>query len=115
MCNGSFVLTENHKSLSFSDICKLILQIKVLSKLIFLIPHKIANHMNCSYGIIHSFLDTATHNKQHPFTNAIRTTATNSSVRVSYFTTDGQSVSMSWCRAQSGTFDQRYFIYFFLK
>jgi hypothetical protein len=27
----------------------------------------------------------------------------------SYFTTDGQSVSMSWCRAQSGTFDQRFF------
>jgi hypothetical protein len=25
----------------------------------------------------------------------------------SYFATDGQSVSMSWCRAQSGTFDQR--------
>jgi hypothetical protein len=25
----------------------------------------------------------------------------------SYFTTDGQSVSMSWCRAQFGTFDQR--------
>jgi hypothetical protein len=34
----------------------------------------------------------------------------------SYFTTDGQSVSMSWCRAQSGTFDQRYiFFFFFLK
>jgi hypothetical protein len=31
----------------------------------------------------------------------------------SYFTTDGQSVSMSWCRAQFGTFDQRFF--FFLK
>jgi hypothetical protein len=30
----------------------------------------------------------------------------------SYFTTDGQSVSMSWCRAQSGTFDQRYFFLF---
>jgi hypothetical protein len=30
----------------------------------------------------------------------------------SYFATDGQSVSSSWCRAQSGTFDQRY--YFFL-
>jgi hypothetical protein len=29
----------------------------------------------------------------------------------SYFTTDGQSVSMSWCRAQLGTFDQRYFFY----
>jgi hypothetical protein len=27
----------------------------------------------------------------------------------SYFTTDGQSVSMSWCRAQFGTFDQRFF------
>jgi hypothetical protein len=27
----------------------------------------------------------------------------------SYFTTGGQSVSMSWCRAQSGTFDQRFF------
>jgi hypothetical protein len=26
-----------------------------------------------------------------------------------YITTDSQSVSMSWCRAQSGTFDQRYF------
>jgi hypothetical protein len=33
----------------------------------------------------------------------------------SHFTTDDQSVSMSWCRAQSGTFDQRYlFIFFFL-
>jgi hypothetical protein len=32
-------------------------------------------------------------------------------------TTDGQSVSKSWCRAQSGTFDQRYisFSFFFLK
>jgi hypothetical protein len=27
----------------------------------------------------------------------------------SYTTTDGQSVSISWCQAQSGTFDQRYF------
>jgi hypothetical protein len=27
----------------------------------------------------------------------------------SYFTADGQSVSKSWCRAQSGTFDQRSF------
>jgi hypothetical protein len=25
--------------------------------------------------------------------------------------TDGQSVSMSWCRAQSGTFDQRLFFF----
>jgi hypothetical protein len=33
----------------------------------------------------------------------------------SYFTTDGQSVSMSWCRAQLGTFDQRYYTFFFLK
>jgi hypothetical protein len=33
----------------------------------------------------------------------------------SYFTTDGQSVSMSWCRAQFGTFDQRYYFFFFLK
>jgi hypothetical protein len=32
----------------------------------------------------------------------------------SHFTTDGQSVSMSWCRAQSGTFDQRYLFIFFL-
>jgi hypothetical protein len=32
----------------------------------------------------------------------------------SYITTDSQSVSKSWCRAQSGTFDQRY-IYIFLK
>jgi hypothetical protein len=32
----------------------------------------------------------------------------------SYFTTDGQSVSMSWCRAQIGTFDQRYYFLFFL-
>jgi hypothetical protein len=31
----------------------------------------------------------------------------------SYFTTDGQSVSMSWCRAQYGTFDQRYSYYYF--
>jgi hypothetical protein len=29
----------------------------------------------------------------------------------SYITTDGQSVIMSWCRAQSGTFDQRYFFF----
>jgi hypothetical protein len=29
-----------------------------------------------------------------------------------YFTTDGQSVSMSWCRAQSGTFDQSFFFFF---
>jgi hypothetical protein len=27
----------------------------------------------------------------------------------SHITSDGQSVSMSWCRAQSGTFDQRFF------
>jgi hypothetical protein len=27
----------------------------------------------------------------------------------SHITTDGQSVSMSWCRAQSGTFDQSFF------
>jgi hypothetical protein len=33
----------------------------------------------------------------------------------SYITTDSQSVSKSWCRAQSGTFDQRYFSFFFLK
>jgi hypothetical protein len=32
----------------------------------------------------------------------------------SYFATDGQSVSMSWCRAQFGTFDQSFF-FFFLK
>jgi hypothetical protein len=31
----------------------------------------------------------------------------------SNFTTDGQSVSMSWCRAQFGTFDQRYYFFFF--
>jgi hypothetical protein len=31
----------------------------------------------------------------------------------SYITSDGQSVSKSWCPAQSGTFDQRY-IYIFL-
>jgi hypothetical protein len=32
----------------------------------------------------------------------------------SYFTTDGQSVSMSWCRAQFGTFDHIYiYIYIF--
>jgi hypothetical protein len=30
----------------------------------------------------------------------------------SYITTDGQSFSMSWCRAQSGTFDQRFFFLF---
>jgi hypothetical protein len=29
----------------------------------------------------------------------------------SYNTTDGQSVSTSWCRAQSGTFDQRFFFF----
>jgi hypothetical protein len=29
----------------------------------------------------------------------------------SYFTTDGQSVSSSWCRAQFGTFDQRIFFF----
>jgi hypothetical protein len=33
----------------------------------------------------------------------------------SYFTADGQSVSKSWCRAQSGTFDQRYYFFFSLK
>jgi hypothetical protein len=32
----------------------------------------------------------------------------------SYITTDSQSVSKSWCRAHSGTFDQRSF-FFFLK
>jgi hypothetical protein len=26
----------------------------------------------------------------------------------SHITTDSQTVSMSWCRAQSGTFDQRF-------
>jgi hypothetical protein len=30
----------------------------------------------------------------------------------SHITTDGQSVSMSWCQAQSGTFDQKYFFSF---
>jgi hypothetical protein len=29
----------------------------------------------------------------------------------SYITTDSQSVSKSWCRAQSGTFDQRSFFF----
>jgi hypothetical protein len=29
--------------------------------------------------------------------------------------TDDQSVSMSWCRAQSGTFDQRFFLIFFFQ
>jgi hypothetical protein len=33
----------------------------------------------------------------------------------SYIRTDSQSVSMSWCRAQSGTFDQRSFFFVFLK
>jgi hypothetical protein len=33
----------------------------------------------------------------------------------SNFTTDGQSVSMSWCRAQFGNFDQRYYYYFFFR
>jgi hypothetical protein len=31
----------------------------------------------------------------------------------SYITSDGRSVSKSWCRAQSGTFDQRYIYIFF--
>jgi hypothetical protein len=31
------------------------------------------------------------------------------SQRQSYITTDSQLVSMSWCRAQSGTSDQRVF------
>jgi hypothetical protein len=31
----------------------------------------------------------------------------------SYITTDSQSVSKSWCRAQSGTFDHIYFFFFF--
>jgi hypothetical protein len=30
----------------------------------------------------------------------------------SYITTDSQSVCKSWCRAQSGAFDQRYFSFF---
>jgi hypothetical protein len=34
-----------------------------------------------------------------------------SQVKSSHFTTDGQSVSMSWCRAQSGTSDQRFFFF----
>jgi hypothetical protein len=29
----------------------------------------------------------------------------------SLIATDGQSVSMSWCRAQSGTFDQRFLFF----
>jgi hypothetical protein len=29
----------------------------------------------------------------------------------SHIATDGRSVSMSWCRAQSGTFDQRIFFF----
>jgi hypothetical protein len=33
----------------------------------------------------------------------------------SYFITDGQSVSSSWCRAQSGTFDRIFFFFFFWK
>jgi hypothetical protein len=33
----------------------------------------------------------------------------------SHFTTDGQSVSMSWCRAQIGTFDQRYYFFLFVE
>jgi hypothetical protein len=31
----------------------------------------------------------------------------------SYITTDSHSVSMSWCRAQSGTFDQRSYVFLF--
>jgi hypothetical protein len=30
----------------------------------------------------------------------------------SHVTTDGRSVSMSWCQVQSGTFDQRYVFFF---
>jgi hypothetical protein len=37
------------------------------------------------------------------------------SSQVTNFTTDGQSVRMSWCRAQSGTSDQIYIYIFFLK
>jgi hypothetical protein len=33
----------------------------------------------------------------------------------SYSTSDSQSVSKSWCRAQSGTFDQRYIYIFFFQ
>jgi hypothetical protein len=35
-----------------------------------------------------------------------------SSQSQSHITTDGQSVSMSWCEAHSGTFDQRRFFFF---
>jgi hypothetical protein len=32
-------------------------------------------------------------------------------LRQSHITTDGQSVSTCWCRAQTGTFDQRFFFF----
>jgi hypothetical protein len=51
--------------------------------------------------------------QQHCFTLTKPETATSQSQSQSYFTTDGQSVSMSWCRAQFGTFDQRYYFFFF--
>jgi hypothetical protein len=35
-----------------------------------------------------------------------------SSQSQSHITTEGQSVSVSWCQAQSGTFDQRSFFFF---
>jgi hypothetical protein len=35
----------------------------------------------------------------------------NQSQSQSHITTDGQSVSMSWCLAQSGTFDQRFYFF----
>jgi hypothetical protein len=47
----------------------------------------------------------------------LRCSETGQSQSQSYFIADGQSVSSSWCRAQSGTFDQRYyfFLFFFFK
>jgi hypothetical protein len=61
-----------------------------------------------------------THNGKHPVYEATATwspvyfTTVHSlfwkSQSQSYITTDGQSVSMSWCRAQSGTFDQRFIL-----
>jgi hypothetical protein len=41
--------------------------------------------------------------------NVVAVTEVSGGQSQSHIATDGQSVSMSWCRAQSGTFDQRFF------
>jgi hypothetical protein len=81
----------------------------VIGSITFVITQSCCNKLN----FIHQTYNT---HKQHTHTetqlHCYTLTTHSQSQSQSYFTTDGQSVSMSWCRAQFGTFDQRYYFFF---